>query len=93
MRKGKLRCDVTDIHTHMHLHMHIRTYLCLFLLSLLLLCILSVIYVCITALAMEQYIVPIEDTQPVYSDLQVVQVPHDEVGVSSTKTNNNSDNF
>lgn len=33
---------------------------------------------------MEQYIVPIEDMdmKPVYSDLQVVQVPHDEVGVS-----------
>lgn len=41
-------------------------------------------FVPVTALAMEQYIVPIEDMdmKPVYSDLQVVQVPHDEVGVS-----------
>jgi len=37
---------------------------------------------------MEQYIVPIEDMEmkPVYSDLQVVQVPHDEVGVRNSTT-------
>jgi len=33
---------------------------------------------------MEQYIVPLEE--PVYSDLQVVQVPQDEVGVSSIRS-------
>lgn len=86
MQKGKLRCCLTR-------HVTSQTYTHSLRTKQYMAQILQQQHVFLAAFAMEQYIVHSNsedmEMKPVYSDLQVVQVPHDEVSVSKKKINHN----